>query len=317
MTTAANPVYLGTEIGGTKLQIGLGPDDGVLRALWRGTVEVARGPDGIREQIRTAVPRLLSQAGLARESLRGVGIGFGGPVDDDTRTVIKSHQIPGWDDFPLADWLSELVGVPAVLGNDADVAGLAEARHGAGKGFSPIFYITVGSGIGGGFVIDGTVYRGIGRGAAEIGHLRMRDNETSLPLEQVASGWAIGQRAAFVFNDPNITAAEVGRRAAVGDAAAQRVLDDAITHLAEAICHVIALLCPRRIVVGGGVSLLGEQGFFAPLRRKVADRVFRPFAGLTEVVPAVLGEEVVVHGAIALARARLSGRESSPPLPPG
>jgi glucokinase len=136
----------------------------------------------------------------------------------------------------------------------------------------------------------------------------MRDHETTLPLEQVASGWAIGQRGALVFNDASITAAEVGRRATAGDAAAQRVLEDAISHLAEAICHVIALLCPRRIVVGGGVSLLGEHGFFAPLRKKVADRVFRPFAGLTEIVPAVLGEEVVVHGAIALARARLAGR---------
>ena len=92
------------------------------------------------------------RAGTSREgeadraALRGVGIGFGGPVDDATQTVIKSHQIAGWDGFPLADWVSDLVGVPAVLGNDADVAGLAEALFGAGKGLSPIFYITVGTG---------------------------------------------------------------------------------------------------------------------------------------------------------------------------
>jgi glucokinase len=310
MTSSASSNYLGIEIGGTKLQIGLGPDDGVLRGLWRGTVAVDRGPEGIRQQIRSAVPQLLTQAGLTRETLRGAGIGFGGPVDDNTHTVIKSHQIAGWDDFPLADWVSEVVGVPAVLGNDADVAGLAEARHGAGKGLSPIFYITVGSGIGGGFVIDGEVYRGIGRGAAEIGHLRMRDKESILPLEQVASGWAIGQRGAFVLEEPDLSAAEVGRRAARGDRAAQRLVEEALTHLAEAICHVIALLCPRRIVIGGGVSLLGEEGFFAPLRRLVAERVFRPFADLTEIVPAMLGEEVVVHGAVALARARLGDRAS-------
>src|SRR5215468_8969152 len=166
-------MYLGIEIGGTKLQLGIGPDDGKLPGLWRGTVDVAAGPEGIRRQIVAAVPELLARAGSARGELRGVGIGFGGPVDDATHTVIKSHQIDGWDDFPLADWISELLDLPAALGNDADVAGLAEALHGAGKGLSPIFYITIGSGIGGGLIINGEIYRGCGRGAAEIGHLRV------------------------------------------------------------------------------------------------------------------------------------------------
>ena len=166
-------MFLGIEIGGTKLQLGLGRGDGVISALWRGNVNPIDGGDGIRRQIVAAVPELLAKAKIERSALRGVGIGFGGPVDDATRTVIKSHQIAGWDDFPLADWISELVGVPAVLGNDADVAGLAEALFGAGKGLSPIFYITVGTGIGGGLIIDGEIYRGVGRGAAEIGHLRV------------------------------------------------------------------------------------------------------------------------------------------------
>src|SRR5262245_52822765 len=164
--------YLGIEIGGTKLQLGVGPGDGTLAGLWRGTVDAAAGADGIRGQITAAVPELLIRSGIERSQLKGVGIGFGGPVDDATRTVIKSHQIAGWDGFPLADWISEITGLPAVLGNDADVAGLAEALFGAGKGLSPIFYITIGSGIGGGLIINGEIYRGCGRGAAEIGHLR-------------------------------------------------------------------------------------------------------------------------------------------------
>src|SRR6478752_2014272 len=166
-------MFVGIEIGGTKLQLGLGRGDGWLLGLWRGTVDVAAGGDGIRRQIVAAVPELLATANVNRDELKGVGVGFGGPVDDATRAVIKSHQIAGWDGFPLADWVSELVGVPAVLGNDADVAGLAEALFGAGKGLSPIFYITVGSGIGGGLIINGEIYRGCGRGAAEIGHLQI------------------------------------------------------------------------------------------------------------------------------------------------
>jgi glucokinase len=314
-------MYLGIEIGGTKLQLGVGPDDGKLRGLWRGTVDVAAGPEGIRRQIAAAVPELLTQAGIERTQLRGIGIGFGGPVGDVTHTVIKSHQIEGWDNYPLADWIAEVVGLPAALGNDADVAGLAEALHGAGKGLSPIFYITIGSGIGGGFIIDGEIYRGCGRGAAEIGHLRFPFEETPFILEQVASGWGMEQiiRDELSWNEYTGTPFEqfragrplsahlIAEGASRNDSLCLAVLHDAQNALAEAICHVIALLCPRRIVIGGGVSLMGEELLFGPVRQKVAERVFKPFAGLTDIVPATLGEEVVVHGAIALARKRLGG----------
>ncbi len=312
-------MYLGIEIGGTKLQLGIGADDGKLRGLWRGSVDVAAGPEGIRRQIVAAVPDLLASAGIERGELRGAGIGFGGPVDDATHTVIKSHQIEGWDDFPLADWIAEVVGLPAVLGNDADVAGLAEALHGVGKGLSPIFYITIGSGIGGGFIINGEICRGCGRGAAEIGHLSV--GPPGYILEDLASGWAIERftkgrlenhkdRDSAVFRIIHgdigaITSEHVAAAAAQGDHFALSMLDQAWGWLAVGICHVITLLCPRRIVIGGGVSLMGEELLFQPLRRLVAERVFKPFAGLTDIVPAALGEEVVVHGAIALARQRL------------
>ncbi len=294
--------FLGIEIGGTKLQLGVGAGNGVLAGLWRGTVDVAAGPEGIRRQIVAAVPELLQRSGIEQGQLEGVGIGFGGPVDDATRTVIKSHQIEGWDDFPLADWVSDLVGLPAALGNDADVAGLAEALFGAGKGLSPIFYITIGSGIGGGFIINGEIYRGIGRGAAEIGHLLIDYSpECEVPLEKLASGWAIGSRATYLYQR-RINASLVAELAENGEPEALRVLSDATTALAIAIRHVILLLCPRRIVLGGGVSLIGEQLFFEPIRHFLAKRSFSPFAGLTDIVPAALGEEVVVHGALALAR---------------
>ncbi len=320
--------YLGIEIGGTKLQIGLGPGDGTLAGLWRGTVEPAKGADGIRQQITAAVPELLSKAGLQLRAVKGVGIGFGGPVDDRDHTVIKSHQIEGWDNFPLADWISDLLHLPAALGNDADCAGLAEALFGAGKGLSPIFYITIGSGIGGGFIINGDIYRGTGRGAAEIGHLRVMQRDGSVgyegPTEELASGWAIQQSARSIINHypdargsllgnisaDHVTAADVARAAEQGDALARQILDRAQSPLADAICHVITLLCPRRFVIGGGVSLMGEKLLFEPLRRMVAERVFRPFADCYDIVPAALGEEVVVHGALALARKRLGGNHA-------
>jgi len=318
-------MFLGIEIGGTKLQLGVGRGDGVLAGLWRATVDPRQGAEGIRRQIVQGVPQLLEQANLDRGQLRGVGIGFGGPVDDATRTVIKSHQIAGWDNFPLADWIGDLVGLPAALGNDADVAGLAEALFGAGKGLSPIFYITIGSGIGGGLIINGEIHRGTGRGAAEIGHLRVPFVQAgelrSALLEHIASGWGIQEwarremarsRTTFAHwskvqgDAPALTARIVADAAAAGDEAAWCMLYQAWEKLADAICHVIALLCPRRIVIGGGVSLMGEQVLFEPLRKLVAERVFKPFADCYDIVPASLGEEVVVHGALALARQKLS-----------
>lgn len=312
-------MYLGIEIGGTKLQLGLGDGNGVLDALWRGTVVPADAADGIRRQIEQAIPELLANAKRKREELRGVGIGFGGPVDDSTRSVIKSHQIQGWDGFPLASWIEEMLGLPAVLGNDADVAGLAEALFGAGKGLSPIFYITIGSGIGGGLVINGEIYRGCGRGAAEIGHVRVAGLQNlELDLEELASGWAITNRARkSMFFSPRlqklihdtggpITVQLIVQAATQRDDTCWAILNHARAALAQAIAHVIALLCPRRIVIGGGVSLMGEELLFKPLRQMVAERVFQPFADCYDIVPAALGEAVVVHGALALARKRLA-----------
>jgi glucokinase len=322
-------MFVGIEIGGTKLQLGLGRGDGKLLALERRTVDVAAGPDGIRRQIAAAVPELLRGADAERRHVRGVGIGFGGPVDDATHTVIRSHQIEGWDTFPLAAWISEITGWPAALGNDADVAGLAEALFGAGRGLSPVFYVTIGSGIGGGLIISGEVYRGCGRGAAEIGHLRVpvhaRSGLSRLTVEDTASGWGMEQEARLLAEDATwarqvltlaggnrerIEVRHLGQAAAKGDEFARETLDAALDCLAEGVCHVIALLCPRRIVVGGGVSLLGEELFFEPLRRRVGERVFKPFVGSFDIVPAALGEEVVVHGALALARRRFGGSGS-------
>jgi glucokinase len=316
-------MYLGIEIGGTKLQLGLGDGDGKLAGLWRGKVDPAGGAVAIRGQIVAAVPELLASAGEKRSSVQGVGVGFGGPVDDSTRTVIKSHQVLGWDGFPLAEWLTQELGMPAVLGNDADVAGLAEALFGAGQGLSPILYMTIGSGIGGGLIVDGEILRGTGRGAAEIGHLKVRAAGGRLDaLENLASGWSIGRQAREgAAKDPvagarlselaggidAITAETVARAVQFGDQLATHVLGRALDALADAICAAIVLVCPRRVVIGGGVSLMGEQLLFDPLRRRIAERVFQPFAGLTDVVPASLGELVVVHGALALARRKLGG----------
>ncbi|CAN5544886.1 ROK family glucokinase [soil metagenome] len=317
-------MFLGIEIGGTKLQLGLGEGNGKLAGLWRDRIEPANGPEGIRQQIMEAVPFLLDDVGMQPSNLEAVGIGFGGPVDDARHTVIKSHQIAGWDDFPLAKWIGDFLQLPAYLANDSDVAGLAEASTGAGRGLSPIYYMNIGSGIGGGFIVDGRVYRGTGKGAAETGHLRIAvPAESGLryhTLEDLASGWGIERRARALLAKSghledgiwpedaatSVNVEQIGMAARAGSALAREILDPAIDALAEALCHVIALLCPRRIVVGGGVALLGEETLFKPLSARVQSRVFVPFGTCYKLVSAALGEEVVVHGALIWASQSLA-----------
>ncbi|QEH37888.1 Putative fructokinase [Aquisphaera giovannonii] len=325
---------LGIEIGGTKLQLGLGRGDGRLAALQRRTIDAGAGAPAILEQIREAHRALLGAEGVPPRDIRGAGVGFGGPVDAGRGRPTTSFQVGGWADFPLADWVREELDVPAVaVQNDADTAGLAEALLGAGVGCSPLLYLTIGSGIGGAVILDGAIYRGAGRGAVEIGHLQVPDvmspGSPIAELEAIASGWGIAARARTVAvdrlaasgeswvvltnagGDPRrITADLVAAAAREGDALADAVLDRARHALAYALRQAVALLAPRRIILGGGVSLIGEDHWFAPIRRLVDAEVFAPFRGSFDIVPAALGEEVVVHGALALALEAAS--ESSP-----
>jgi len=322
----SQPLLLGIEIGGTKLQLGLGHGDGRLVALERRIINPRNGAAGILDQIREAYSALRSRHDLnADGTIAAVGVGYGGPVEVSSGRVIRSYQVEGWDDFPLADWLVQNLSISrATVQNDADTAGLAEARFGAGRGLSPIFYVTVGSGIGGALIVDGQIYRGAGRGAAEIGHLQVPvdfgDGLELRELEQVASGWGIGREGAATARrlidedradwivlkaaggDPSrVTALLIAQAAVQGDPIALAILARAQQAIVFALSQAIALCAPRRIIVGGGVSLIGETHWYEPIRRLVDRDVFAPFRSSYDVQPPALGEEVVVHGAIALA----------------
>ena len=339
-------MFLGIEIGGTKLQLGVGSgDQAQLAALERLDVVPQRGAAGIMEQIEQVGSALVAQHDVTR-----VGFAFGGPVDAAAGRVIKSHQIAGWDDVPLVDWCRQTLGRPAVLENDCNSAALAEARFGAGRGHRAVFYITVGTGIGGGIVLDGKVF-GSGRPAVtEIGHLRpgLHADRPETTVESIASGWGISAAAQariaggisrplgavrrdegpidreelrqrltdaqqvddeYVHDlllrcdsDPDhLTAKTVAQAAAEGNEVAQEVLSHACQTLGWAVAQVITLLAPDVIVIGGGVSLIGRNQFFAPLRREVRRYVFPPLADQYEVLPTQLGELAMVYGALAVA----------------
>ena len=300
-------MFLGVEIGGTKLQVGVGLGEGSIVELVRRDVDRTAGAYGILQQLAEVLPTLASRYPIAR-----VGVGFGGPIDPAAGHTITSHQIAGWDDYPLAAWIRERVGLLAQLGNDADLAALAEARFGAGRGSDPVFYITVGTGIGGGFVRRGELHVGHGPAAAEIGHLRPGPTAVDPhdTVESIASGLAIERAAAVLADDPvfkslggrRITARELAEAAQSGHAPSKLILDRATTTLGWAVAQVVTLLSPEIVVIGGGVALLGEAMFYEPVRRAAAQFVFPPLRRSLRIAAPELGETTVVHGALALAR---------------
>ena len=317
-------MFLGIEIGGTKLQFGVGAGDGTpLATLIRRKVDPSAGAAGILEQIREAAARL-----AAAHSIRGIGVGFGGPVDGAKGRVRKSHHVAGWENFPLVDWLRRNPGLPAVLGNDCDLAALAESRIGAGRGRGSVFYVTVGTGVGGGYVVNGRL-QGQGRpSVAEIGHLRpgLDAVDPDRIVESFASGWSIasyarrrlgegrgnadrsrGRLRELCGGDPDgLTAKMVAEAARFGDPVALAAFRRATRALGWAIAQVATLLSPELVVIGGGVSRSGEELFFGPLRKEIRRYIFPPLVGSYQVVPAKLGETVVVEGALLLAETEWS-----------
>ncbi len=306
---------IGIEIGGTKTQVGIGSSvEGLLPGgIVRRTVQRENGADGILGDLVSMVAELLLSKGLALEDVSKIGIGFGGPLDSARGVVLQSFQIDGWIDFPLKQWAEKQWGKPVMIENDASTAGLAEFTLGNGQGCSRLFYITIGSGVGGGWILNGRIDPGQGLGAAEIGHMWVPDPWSGRPmeLEQVCSGWGIGQRArqAAANSDSlmerlagsidKIDAKILYSAAEQGDEIAARILSETCQTLGMVMGNIVALLHPQRIVVGGGVSLMGPI-FWDALQSEFRSRVMPAFASRVELVPAKLGEDVVVIGALCL-----------------
>ena len=301
------PAFLGIEIGGTKLQLVAGDAAARITARVRLVVDKARGGAGIREQIQAALPVLLAQSRAV-----GIGVGFGGPVDSATGHICCSHQIEGWSEFPLGDWLRGLTGLPVRVDNDANTAALGEAQGGAGRGHNPVFYVTLGSGVGGGLVVDGRIYHGAKPGEAEIGHVRL--DRSGIIVEERCSGWTVDRKIRDACaREPHSALAQLtagmnsGQARALapalagGDLLAARILAEVADDLAFGLSHVTQLMHPEIIVLGGGLSLVGE-----PLRAAVATAlrryVMEAFAPGPRVALAGLGEDAVPVGALLLAR---------------
>jgi glucokinase len=308
---------VGVDLGGTNIVVGLLPIEGGevlgLRVL---PTDAQRGPkfvvDRIIGLVEEAIGQVLDEQGGSRADLAGVGIGSPGPLDRQAGVVINTPNL-GWRNFPLRDLIANAVRLPATLDNDANCATYGEWWLGAGKGVDTLVGLTLGTGIGGGIVLNGQIYHG------EIGHMTIDSTGRRCKcgnygcLEAYASGPAIALRAIegieagveTALTDmvggrlDDITAATVYEGVVAGDEYATEVMKDTAKFLGAGIASIINILNPEMVVIAGGVTRAGDH-LFGPLRSEVRRRAFRAAEERCSIVSGALPGTAGVVGAAAV-----------------
>ena len=305
---------LGLDIGGTKLAAGVvGPAGRVLSFVVEPTHPEEGAERGL-DRLFALGRRAVAESGADR--IRAVGIGAGGPLDAARGVLSAPPHLPGWRDVALVARAEEAFGVPVSLENDGTAAAAAEHRYGAGVGASHMIYLTISTGVGGGVVIEGRLFRGAGGNGGELGHLTVdydgrpcRGCGRRGCLEAYVSGTSIAERAGEAGMG-DVTAADVVAGARAGDALAGEVWADTIEALACGITSIVNLFEPEVVVLGGGVvSGSGEQ-LLGPVRERVAADAFPPAARAARIVESVLGKHVGVVGAAVVAVERTASSDA-------
>jgi glucokinase len=272
--------------------------------------------DQVLADLYLEVNEALAAAGGASK-VAGVGIASPGPLDPWTGIIHGPPNLPSWDLVPIKRLFEERFGIPAVVGNDANVAALGEHRFGAGRGTGDMVYLTVSTGIGGGVIAEGRLLLGADGFAAELGHMTidMRGVRCGCGnlgcLEALASGIGIarrardavqtGERTALAELPPGKTsAADVIRSAYAGDEVAARILREAGEALGVGVVNLAHIFNPRRIAIGGGVGINGGAILWNAVHETVRARAMMPIARGLEVLPAELGDDAGLIGTVSL-----------------
>ena len=320
--TAGTRYVIGVDLGGTNIVVGVMPEDGSREIAMRsqptrselGSDMVV---DRIVQMIEDAITVTRAETGAAREDFLGVGVGAPGPFDRQRGVVVFAPNL-GWRNLPLRDLIADRVGLTAALDNDANCATLGEWWTGAAKGARNVIGITIGTGIGGGIILDGRLYHGSSDMAGEIGHMTIDSNGRRCNcgnygcLEAYTSGPAIAERAREALNADEssilsslvngklerITAQTVYEASEKGDQVAREVVRDTARFLGAGIANLLNTFNPDCVVVAGGVTQAGEA-LFEPLRAEVRRRAFKPAVDACRIVPGILPGSAGVVGAVA------------------
>ena len=312
-------VAVGVDIGGTNLRFGLVSDVGAILARKRTAARVVQGPEGVFGRIADGISAMLKRAAEDGHVPVGIGLGVPGIISAAEGVVRFSPNLPGWADFPLKGRAQGRFPLPAVVENDANAYALGEAWLGSGAGASSLVCITLGTGVGGGIILGGDVWRGVDGMAGEVGHLTVNPRGPLCGcgnrgcLERYASATAVVERAGAALvkgsdstlraafdRDPNGLTADMVRDAAErGDALSAKVYREAGVNLGIALSGLINLLNVERIVIGGGMAGAWDL-FIGPLEAEIKKRAFRIPRERCAIVKAKLGDDAAVLGAAGL-----------------
>jgi glucokinase len=316
---------VGIDIGGTNIVAGTVSEDGSeMLGLVSEPTFSEQGADAVLERI-VKLARASMAAARGKE-IAGLGIGSPGPLDTKTGVVLLTPNL-GWTNFPLRDRLAGALGMPATLDNDANCAIFGEWWQGAARGADYVVGFTIGTGIGGGIVLAGEIYRGASDIAGEIGHMSIDSTGRRCKcgnygcLEAYASGPAIAARAVegvgagvdtslprYVNGDlAKITAQVVYEAAHDGDDFAREVVKDTAKFLGAGVANILNIFNPQVVVICGGVTLAGDR-LFEPLRAEVNRRAFKPAVAVCRIVPGELSGTAGVYGAAAVFMKHTWGR---------
>lgn len=305
---------IGIDLGGTKINCALANLEGEVICSEVATTNAWEGDQAVLNRIITAIEKVLQKGNKEPKDIKAIGIGSPGPLDAKKGIILESSNLP-FKNFNLVGPIKEKFNIPVFLDNDANVAAIGEFMLGAGKGTTNMVYITVSTGVGGGAILNGKIYRGNTSNALEIGHTTiMPDGPTCNCgnhgcLEALASGTAIGKRAVeatesgldtSLSNYEKPTAYEVFREAEKGDLVAMDILHRSLTYLGIGVANMINTFDPEMVVIGGGVSK-GGQILFERVSEVAHERALKTLVDSCKIVPAGLGTDAGVIGAVALA----------------
>lgn len=315
---ASGAALLGIDLGGTKIELALGDAGGRPLRRRRRPTEPSGDPAADVARMAADARALLAEAGLRPEDVHAVGVSVPGPFDPESGTVLRPPNLPGWDEVPLREWLGDALGRPVHLENDANAAALAEWRFGAGRGSRHLVYLTMSTGVGGGLVLDGRLYRGVRSGAGELGHVQLEwDGEPCGCglrgcAEAYLGGASLARRLRAATPPGSRVAALAGGREAAtarhlvaaareGDAFALAELERFNHYLGRLVAAAVFALVPEVVVLGTIPTAAGEALCFEPVRRQVAAHTWPQLARGLRIVPAALGPDLAAHAALAAA----------------
>jgi glucokinase len=288
----------------------------------------AYGPQPAIEQIKSTLRNMLKELDAGGESLAGIGVSCGGPLDSKRGIIQAPPNLSTWIDIPIVQILATEFGCPVCLENDANAGAVAEHRYGAGKGTHNMVFLTMGTGFGAGMILDDRIYGGTNGMAGEIGHVRLTaDGPIGYHKAGSAEGWVSGgglaqwattavtkarkSRETSILldypQDRQITARDVGLAAEKGDALARSIVTQCGEKLGMALAILVDILNPERIVIGGLAMRLGEL-LLEPARRTLTAEALQPSVSVCQVVPAALGERIGDVAALCIAMDAASGR---------